>query len=201
MLLSSQQDPLCYRLEIRHALLAPMSHSPIKYLDRPGGRQVPIVTASNRISYISALRASMRVRSAMSLARNSTCRHEAHACNSSPLQVCESYNLGFDDVKQKLENTKQEFMQEPLQKDTVYNQSRAHAALQRGRDLKRSRPKNKDSPCSSGSGCKQASPTAAGDVVQSARERNKNKRQARALERVDSGCVCIPLQLCPISQA
>jgi len=111
------------------------------------------------------------------------------------VQVCESYNLGFDDVKQKLEDTKQEFMQEPLQKDTVYNQTRAHTALQKGPDLKRPRPKGKESPCSSGSGGKQASPTAAGDVVQSARERNKNKRQARALERVDSGCVCIPLKL------
>lgn len=102
------------------------------------------------------------------------------------MQICESYVLSFDDVKQKLEDIKVEFMQEPLKKDMGCNHSRSDRQ-QRGRDLKRSRNKGKESPCSSGSGGKQASPTAAGEAVQSARERNRHKRQARAMERSDSG--------------
>lgn len=110
------------------------------------------------------------------------------------MQICESYKLSFEDVKQKLQLIKQEFMQEPLKTDAVYNQTRTQAAPQQGRDLKRPRVKVTDSPCSSGSGGKQVSPTATRDVGQSARQRNKNKRQARALERADSGCASIQLQ-------
>eukprot|EP00892_Ulva_mutabilis_P005302 jgi/Ulvmu1/3143/UM015_0183.1 len=108
---------------------------------------------------------------------------------SSGDQVCEPYKLSFEDVRQKLDSIKQEFLLEPPTKDVGRKQQLPKGTPQQRRCLKRTRTQIKDSPESSSSGGKPASPTATKDVGQSARERNKNKRQARALERADSGVI------------